>query len=287
MSADPAADDMTRPRVSRLMTPTSSTRRRTTAGFAANRHLRPLLRRLLLGKPWIAPGSSVVIPRPVRRPRQAGHPATASTTTADIRKHPDELACIIGRPSCSTGWRGSIPILLGVAMVQPPDRPRPTCSRARRSSTSSCPANGMSRCAGRAGRASRPGRSASRPTSRTPAPAVQKRCRCARLTIRCAGAPERYLRAELIEPIRAHLRANGISFEELSLRQLQGRRLPGRAGTLPNHGLPLRDESQGIACRQHRRAAFRCSPRDRGGLGMARLLSAAGEFDGVRVRPRY
>jgi hypothetical protein len=86
--------------------------------FPGDRHIRPLLRRLLLGRSWISGQRRVFLNLcagldriGVRyRVNDYGH----------IRKHPEELACIIGRPFVLDWFAWKNPLLLGVAMYDHP-----------------------------------------------------------------------------------------------------------------------------------------------------------------------
>ncbi|MBR0775190.1 glycosyltransferase [Bradyrhizobium diazoefficiens] len=86
--------------------------------FPGDRHVRPLLRRMLLGRSWISGQRRVFLNLRAGldrlgiryRVNDYGH----------IRKHPDELACIIGRPFVLDWFAWKNPLLLGVAMYNHP-----------------------------------------------------------------------------------------------------------------------------------------------------------------------
>lgn len=86
--------------------------------FPGDRHIRPVLRRMLLGKSWISGQRRVFLNLcagldrvGIRyRVNDYGH----------IRKHPQELACIIGRPFVLDWFAWKNPLLLGVAMYNHP-----------------------------------------------------------------------------------------------------------------------------------------------------------------------
>lgn len=86
--------------------------------FPGDRRIRPLLRRMLLGKSWISGQRRVFLNLRAGldrlgiryRVNDYGH----------IRKHPEELACIIGRPFVLDWFEWKNPLLLGVAMYNHP-----------------------------------------------------------------------------------------------------------------------------------------------------------------------
>ncbi|MDE5445647.1 glycosyltransferase family 1 protein [Bradyrhizobium sp. CSA207] len=92
--------------------------------FPGDRHIRPLLRRMLLGKPWISGQRRVLLNLCAGLDRIGVRYRVNDYRY--IRKHPEELACIIGRPFVLDWFAWKNPLLLGVAMfdhpVQAPER---------------------------------------------------------------------------------------------------------------------------------------------------------------------
>lgn len=86
--------------------------------FPGDRHLRPLLRRLLLGKSFIS-GQRRVLLNLCAGLDRLGIPYRLNDYR-HIRKHPEELACIIGRPFVLDWFKWKNPLLLGVAMYDHP-----------------------------------------------------------------------------------------------------------------------------------------------------------------------
>ncbi|KRQ01382.1 glycosyltransferase [Bradyrhizobium yuanmingense] len=86
--------------------------------FPGDRHLRPLLRRLLLGKSFISGQRRVLLNLCAGLDRLGIRYRVNDYRY--IRKHPEELACIIGRPFVLDWFKWKNPLLLGVAMYDHP-----------------------------------------------------------------------------------------------------------------------------------------------------------------------
>ncbi len=86
--------------------------------FRGDRHIRPWLRRLLLGKPWTSGQERVFLNLCAGLDRLGIRYRV--NDYRHIRKHPEELACIIGRPFVLDRIEWKNPILLGVAMYNHP-----------------------------------------------------------------------------------------------------------------------------------------------------------------------
>lgn len=86
--------------------------------FKGDRHIRPILRRLLLGKPWTSGQERVFLNLCAGLDRLGIRYRV--NDYRHIQKHPDELACIIGRPFVLDRIKWTNPILLGVAMYNHP-----------------------------------------------------------------------------------------------------------------------------------------------------------------------
>ncbi|MFT4115513.1 glycosyltransferase family 1 protein [Bradyrhizobium sp.] len=86
--------------------------------FPGDRHIRPLLRRALLGKSWTS-GQRRVFLNLCAGLDRLGIPYRVNDYRY-IRKHPEELACIIGRPFVLDWFKWENPLLLGVAMYDHP-----------------------------------------------------------------------------------------------------------------------------------------------------------------------
>ena len=86
--------------------------------FPGDRRIRPLVRRLLLGKTWISGQRRVFLNLRAGLDR-LGLPYRVNDYSY-IRKHPDELACILGRPFVLDWFEWKNPLLLGVAMFNHP-----------------------------------------------------------------------------------------------------------------------------------------------------------------------
>src|SRR5262249_33092778 len=86
--------------------------------FPGDRHLRPLLRRMLLGKSWISGQRRVFLNL------CAGLDGLGIRYRINdyryVQKHPEELACILGRPFVLERIAWKNPILLGVASYNHP-----------------------------------------------------------------------------------------------------------------------------------------------------------------------
>lgn len=86
--------------------------------FPGDRRVRPLLRRLLLGKTWISGQRRVFLNLRAGLDR-LGLPYRVNDY-GYIHKHPGELACILGRPFVLDWFDWKNPLLLGVAMYNHP-----------------------------------------------------------------------------------------------------------------------------------------------------------------------
>ena len=86
--------------------------------FPGDRHVRPLLRRMLLGKSWIS-GQRRVFLNLCAGLDRVSIPYRVNDY-GYIRKHPEELACIIGRPFVLDWFAWKNPLLLGVVMYNHP-----------------------------------------------------------------------------------------------------------------------------------------------------------------------
>ncbi len=86
--------------------------------FPGDRHIRPLLRRMLLGKSWISGQRRVFLNLCAGLDRVGIRYRV--NDYGYIRKHPQELACIIGRPFVLDWFAWKNPLLLGVAMYNHP-----------------------------------------------------------------------------------------------------------------------------------------------------------------------
>jgi hypothetical protein len=86
--------------------------------FPGDRHLRPLLRRLLLGTSWISGQRRVFLNLCTGLDRLGIR--YRINDYRYIQKHPEELACIIGRPFVLERIAWKNPILLGVASYNHP-----------------------------------------------------------------------------------------------------------------------------------------------------------------------
>ncbi|RXH40562.1 glycosyltransferase [Bradyrhizobium zhanjiangense] len=86
--------------------------------FPGDRHLRPLLRRLLLGKSYVSGQRRVLLNLCAGLDRLGIRYRVNDYRY--IQKHPEELACIIGRPFVLDWFKWKNPLLLGVAMYDHP-----------------------------------------------------------------------------------------------------------------------------------------------------------------------
>lgn len=86
--------------------------------FPGDRHVRPLVRRILLGKSWTSGQRRVFLNLRAGLDR-LGIPYRVNDYDY-IRRHPDELACILGRPFVLDWFEWKNPLLLGVAMYNHP-----------------------------------------------------------------------------------------------------------------------------------------------------------------------
>lgn len=86
--------------------------------FPGDRHVRPLVRRVLLGKSWISGQKRVFLNLCAGLDRVGIRYRV--NDYGYIRKHPEELACIIGRPFVLDWFAWKNPLLLGVAMYNHP-----------------------------------------------------------------------------------------------------------------------------------------------------------------------
>ncbi|MGY8665105.1 glycosyltransferase family 1 protein [Bradyrhizobium sp. UFLA05-109] len=86
--------------------------------FRGDRHLRMLLRRVLLGKPWINGQQRVFLNLCAGLDRLGIRYRV--NDYRHVRKHPEELACVIGRPFVLDRIKWKNPILLGVASYDHP-----------------------------------------------------------------------------------------------------------------------------------------------------------------------
>src|SRR3954451_19213826 len=86
--------------------------------FPGDRHIRPLLRRMLLGKSWISGQRRGFLNLFAGLDR--GGIRYRVNDYSYIRKHPQELACILGRPFVLDWMEWKNPLMLGVAMYNHP-----------------------------------------------------------------------------------------------------------------------------------------------------------------------
>ena len=86
--------------------------------FPGDRRIRPLVRRMLFGKSWIS-GQRRVFLNLCAGLDRVGISYRVNDYSY-IRKHPEELACIIGRPFLLDWFEWKNPLLLGVALYNHP-----------------------------------------------------------------------------------------------------------------------------------------------------------------------
>ncbi|MGY8682850.1 glycosyltransferase [Bradyrhizobium sp. UFLA05-153] len=213
--------------------------------FRGDRHLRPLLRRLLFGKPWISGQERVFLNLCAGLDRLGIRYRV--NDYRHIRKHPEELACIIGRPFVLDRIAWKNPILLGVAMYNHPIDDPDLLKRAPIKHIVVPCQWYVEMC--------RPGwpNVEAWPVGIdtdvwTSLPAEQKSVDVL-LYDKVRWEHDRY-ETELIEPIRAHLKASGLSFEEVrygSYKEDDYKAALARCRTMI---FLCEHESQGIACQQ-------------------------------------
>ena len=251
--------------------------------FRGDRHLRPLLRRLLLGKPWISGQQRVFLNLCAGLDRLGIRYRVNDYRY--IRKHPDELACIIGRPFVLDRMAWKNPILLGVAMYNHPIDAPDLFSRAPIKHIVMPCEWYVEMC--RPGWPSIEAWPVGIETDIwTPAPAAQKSVDVL-LYDKVRWEHERY-EPELIEPIRAHLRAKGISFEELRYGSYKEDDYQAALARCRTMVFLCEHESQGIACQQALASNVPVFAWDRGGLWQdPNYYPHKVKFDGVTSVPYW
>jgi hypothetical protein len=228
--------------------------------FPGDRHVRPLLRRVLLGKSWVSGQRRVFLNLCAGLDRLGIRYRVNDYSY--IRRHPGELACIIGRPFVLDWFEWKNPLLLGVAMynhpIEVPERLRNLHAR-----TILVP------CAWYADMC--------RPywpdvevwpvgietDVWTPAPAAQKSVDVL-LYDKVRWEHERY-ESELIEPIRRHLKASGRSVEVIRYGQYKEDDYKAALARCRSMVFLCEHESQGIACQQALSSGVPVFAWDRGG----------------------
>jgi hypothetical protein len=228
--------------------------------FRGDRHLRPLLRRLLLGKPWIS-GQQRVFLNLCAGLERLGIRYRVNDYRY-IRKHPEELACIIGRPFVLDRIEWKNPILLGVAMYNHPVDDPDLLTRA--------PIKHIVVPCEWYAEMCRPGWPSVEawPVGIdtdvwTPAQPARKSVDVL-LYDKVRWEHDRYER-ELIEPIRAHLRASGRSFEEVRYGSYKEDDYQAALARCRTMIFLCEHESQGIACQQALASDVPVFAWDRGG----------------------
>lgn len=229
--------------------------------FRGDRHLRPLVRRVLFGKPWIS-GQERVFLNLCAGLDKLGIPYRVNDYRY-IRKHPDELACVIGRPFVldRTAWKN--PILLGVAMYNHPvDDPTLLARVPVKHVLVPCQWY-VDMC--------RPGWPSieSWPVGIdtdlwAPAPAAKKTIDVL-IYDKVRWERDRY-EPTLIEPMRAHLRASGLSFEEIRYGSYKEDDYKAALVRCKTMIFLCEHESQGIACQQALASSLPVFAWDRGGM---------------------
>ena len=213
--------------------------------FPGDRHVRPLVRRMLLGKSWIS-GQRRVFLNLCAGLDRVGIPYRVNDY-GYIRKHPEELACIIGRPFVLDRFAWKNPLLLGVVMYNHPiDVPERLQDLHEK--TILVPCNWYAEMC--------------RPywphvevwpvgietDLWTPTPAAQKSVDVL-LYDKVRWEHERYA-SELIEPIRKHLEASGHSIEVIRYGHYKEDDYKAALARCRGMVFLCEHESQGIACQQ-------------------------------------
>ena len=236
--------------------------------FPGDRHIRPLLRRVLLGKSWISGQRRVFLNLCAGLDRLGIRYRV--NDYGYIRKHSEELACIIGRPFVLDWFAWKNPLLLGVAMY---NHPMETPGDLKDLSVKSI----LVPCAWYADMC--------RPywphvevwpvgietDLWTPAPAEQKSVDVL-LYDKVRWEHERYeTGADRPDPQAS--RSKRPLGRSDPLRPLQGRGLQGCVGALPQHGVPVRARKPG-----HRLPAGAFERCSRVCLGSRRPVAGSGVF---------
>ncbi|MCP3460205.1 glycosyltransferase [Bradyrhizobium sp. CCGUVB23] len=228
--------------------------------FRGDRHLRTWLRRLLLGKPWINGQQRVFLnlcagldKLGIRyRVNDYGY----------IRKHPDELACVIGRPFVLDWIDWKNPILLGVASYNHPiDDPDLLTRYPVKHIVVPCQWY-ADMC--RPGWPNIDAWPVGIDTDAWTPPVAERKSVDVLLYDKVLWDRDR-IEPDLIEPIRARLRAEGRTFEEIrygSYNEQDYRAALARCRTMI---FLSQNESQGIACLQALASGVPVLAWDRGG----------------------
>lgn len=228
--------------------------------FPGDRHVRPLLRRMLLGKSWISGQRRVFLNLCAGLDRVGIRYRV--NDYGYIRKHSDELACIIGRPFVLDWFAWQNPLLLGVAMYDHPVD-APAHLKGPLSNTILVPCNWYAEMC--------------RPywphvevwpvgietDLWTPTPAAQKSVDVL-LYDKVRWEHDRYA-SELIDPIRKNLEASGRSVEMIRYGDYKEDDYKAALARCRSMVFLCEHESQGIACQQALSSGIPVFAWDRGG----------------------
>jgi glycosyltransferase involved in cell wall biosynthesis len=228
--------------------------------FPGDRHIRPLLRQMLLGKSFVSGQRRVFLNLCAGLDRLGIRYRVNDYRY--IRRHPDELACIIGRPFVLDWFAWTNPLLLGVAMYNHPvDAPESLKKLRVKSILVPC-AWYAEMC-----RSDWPHVEiwpVGIETDRwAPTPADRKSVDVL-LYDKVRWEHGRH-EAELIDPIRRHLSASGHSVEEIRYGHYREDDFKAALARCRSMVFLCEHESQGIACQQALASGVPVFAWDRGG----------------------